>query len=462
MRVLVVGGGGREHALCWGLARSPQVEELHAAPGNAGIAETATCHDVAADDVEAQIALAERLAPDLVVIGPEAPLVAGLTDELRAHGIRVFGPHRGAARVEGSKAFAKELMTRHAIPTARAATFSRAGGEREREEALAFVDELGGTAVVKADGLAAGKGVTVAGDRREAIAAIEAALAGGAFGAAGDRVVVEERLEGPEVSAFALVDAGATVPLALAQDFKRVGDGDTGPNTGGMGAYSPLPWLDEADEARVWDVVSSSVEALRADGVDYTGLLYTGLMLTADGPKVLEYNCRFGDPETEAVIPRLRGDLADVLAAAADGRLDEVKVEASGDAAVSVVLASGGYPGAYETGVEIDGLIAAAAVADTVVFHAGTAERDGRVVTAGGRVLVVTGWGPTVADARERAYAAASAISFEGMIRRDDIAVGSGGSSSERDQRERSPQEKRGSGGSSSERDQRERSPQEG
>ncbi len=421
MRALVVGGGGREHALCWGLARSPGVEEVHAAPGNPGIASVAMCHAVAADDVAEQVVLADRLDADLVVVGPEVPLVAGLADGLRERGRAVFGPGRAGARLEGSKAFAKDFMARHGIPTARAEAFDH------MDPAIAFVDALGGPAVVKADGLAAGKGVTVAADRNEAVWAIEAALAGGAFGAAGERVVVEERLEGPEVSAFALVDPSAVVPLGLAQDFKRVGDGDTGPNTGGMGAYSPLPWLDLGDEARIWDVVDASVRGLRSDGIDYRGVLYTGLMLTRDGPKVLEYNCRFGDPETQVVVPRLGDGLADLLTACAEGRLDEAKVATSDLAAVTVVLASGGYPGAYETGREIRGLADAAAVPDTVVFHAGTAERDGRVVTSGGRVLAVTGWGPRLVDAVTRAYQAASAISFDGLVRRDDIAARAAG-----------------------------------
>ena len=420
VRVLVVGGGGREHALCWGLARSPQVEELHAAPGNAGIAAVATCHAAAADDVAAQVRLAEELDADLVVIGPEAPLVAGLADELRSRGRRAFGPGRDAARLEGSKAFAKDLMIRHGIPTARAATFDGGLGA----PATAFLDALGGRAVVKADGLAAGKGVTVAAGRAEALAAIEECLVGGAFGPAGTRVVVEEVLDGPEVSAFALVDAASIVPLALAQDFKRAGDGDTGPNTGGMGAYSPLPWLDEATSTRIWEIVAATVDALRADGIAYAGLLYTGLMLTSDGPKVLEYNCRFGDPETQVVIPRLRSDLAELLDACAADRLTDVKVDLSEEAAVTVVLASGGYPGPYETGVPIEGLEAAAGARDAAVFHSGTAEHDGRVVTAGGRVLAVTGWGPALGDARARAYDAASHISFDGMIRRSDIAGG--------------------------------------
>jgi len=418
MKVLVVGGGGREHALCWGLARSPLVEQLHAAPGNAGISSIATCHAADADDVRAQLRLAEELNADLVVIGPEAPLVAGLADELRARGRRAFGPGREGARLEGSKAFAKGLMDRHGIATARAATFSEVG------PAISFADDLGGRAVVKADGLAAGKGVTVASNRARALAAIEGSLVAGAFGAAGKRVVVEEILEGPEVSAFALVDASSVVPLALAQDFKRVGDGDTGPNTGGMGAYSPLPWLDPTTESRIWAMVSSTVRALKDEEIAYSGLLYTGVMLTEEGPKVLEYNCRFGDPETQVVIPRLRGDLAEMLDACGRDRLADLKVDLSEDAAVAVVLASGGYPGAFETGRPIEGLDAAAASPDAVVFHSGTAEREGRVVTEGGRVLVATGWGSTVGDARERAYEAASHISFDGMTRRSDIAAG--------------------------------------
>jgi phosphoribosylamine---glycine ligase len=418
MKVLVVGGGGREHALCWGLARSPQVEQLHAAPGNAGIASIATCHPAAADDVEAQLRLADELDADLVVVGPEAPLVAGLADELRCRNRAVFGPGRAGARLEGSKAFAKDLMARHGIPTARAATFSEVG------PAVAFVDELGGQAVVKADGLAAGKGVKVASDRTEAIAALEECLVAGSFGEAGARVLVEERLDGEEISAFAMVDSASVLPVALSQDFKRIADRDTGPNTGGMGAYSPVPWLDDDTETRLWEVVAETVTALRDDGIEYSGLLYTGVMLTMDGPKVLEYNCRFGDPETEVVIPRVRGDVGELLQACAVGRLSDVKVDLSDDAAVTVVLASGGYPGPYETGVEIDGLGAAAASRDAVVFHAGTVERAGRVVTAGGRVLAVTGWGPTVPDARARAYEAASHISFDGMTRRSDIAAG--------------------------------------
>ncbi|MEO8477380.1 MAG: phosphoribosylamine--glycine ligase [Actinomycetota bacterium] len=417
MRALVVGGGGREHALAWGLARSPGVTELHAAPGNAGIARLATCHGVKPDDIAGLVALTDHLAPDLVVIGPEAPLVAGLADALRDRGVAAFGPDAAAARLEGSKAFAKEVMARGGIPTAASGTFANL------DEAIAFVDSLGGRAVVKADGLAAGKGVTVATDRETAVAALRDCLQGGAFGAAGATVVVEEVLEGPEVSAFALSDGETVVPLVLGQDFKRIGDGDVGPNTGGMGAYSPLPWVDEATEREIWHLCRRTVETMAADGVAYRGLLYTGLMLTAEGPKVLEYNCRFGDPETEVVIPRLRSDLAELLLAASTGGLADAKVDWTPDAAVTVILASGGYPGPYETGVPVDGLDAADEVDGAVVFHAGTSEADGRVVTSGGRVLSVTGIGATIGEARAHAYDAVSQIRFEGATHRTDIAA---------------------------------------
>ncbi len=416
MKVLVVGGGGREHALTWGLARSPLVTELHVAPGNAGIAQLATCHDVAADDVEQMVKLVDQLTPDLVVVGPEAPLVAGLADRVRAIGIPVFGPGADAARLEGSKAWSKQVMEAGAIPTARAGTFIEVG------PAVAFVRELGGRAVVKADGLAAGKGVTVAMDPSGAEQAIRDCLEGGAFGEAGETVVVEELLEGPEVSSFALVADGRVVHLGLSQDFKRIGDGDTGPNTGGMGAYSPLPFVDQATEGSIEEIADRTVATLASMGIAYSGLLYTGVMLTADGPKVLEYNCRFGDPETEVIVPRLAGDLATLLMAVATDRPDEAEVVMGADAAVTVVAASGGYPGSYETGVPITGLDAAAEVPGAVVFHAGTAQADGRVVTAGGRVLSVTGTGASIGEARDHAYAAVARVSFEGMTTRTDIA----------------------------------------
>ena len=417
MNVLVVGGGGREHALAWGLSRSPLVTHLHAAPGNAGMAALATCHAVAADDVEGIASLAASLDAALVVIGPEAPLVAGLADVLRARGIAAFGPGADGARVEGSKAWAKDLMARAGIPTARAQVFT------EVAPAVAFVDELGGRAVVKADGLAAGKGVTVAFDRDTAVAALTGCLEGGAFGEAGSRVVVEELMEGPEVSAFALCDGRTVLPVALSQDFKRIGDGDVGPNTGGMGAYSPVPSVDGATEATIWDLTRRAADAMAAEGIDYRGVLYAGFMLTPSGPRVLEFNCRFGDPETEVLIPRLGSDLADLLLAAATGSLADAKVTLLSETAVTVVLASGGYPGAYDTGVAIEGLDPATTQAGAFVFHAGTAERDGRVVSAGGRVLSVTGIGATLAEARDAAYRACASISFEGMTYRSDIAA---------------------------------------
>ena len=418
MKVLVAGSGAREHALAWGLARSPRVSELVVAPGNAGIAELArTVAGVDLDDVGALVGLALVERPDLVVIGPEAPLVAGLADALRANGLAVFGPDAAAARLEGSKSYAKELMLEAGVPTARAATFS------EIEPALAYVDRLGGRAVVKADGLAAGKGVTVATDRTTAVAALRDCLDDRAFGEAGTTVVVEELLSGPEVSAFALVDAHTVAPLALSQDFKRIGDGDTGPNTGGMGAYSPLPWVDAPTEGRIWAIVADTVAALRSRGTPYRGLLYTGLMLTSDGPKVLEYNCRFGDPETEVVIPRLSSDLADLVEAAATDRLADQKVALLEVAAVTVVLASGGYPASSTSGVPIEGLAGAAEMPGATVFHAGTARHDDTVVTAGGRVLAITGTGATIEAARAIAYTAADRITFEGKTHRRDIAA---------------------------------------
>jgi phosphoribosylamine---glycine ligase len=416
VKILVVGSGGREHALAWGLAQSPSVASLIAAPGNAGIARLAECVPVAADDLEGVVTLADDRAVDLVVVGPEAPLVAGLADELRARGRAVFGPDRGAARVEGSKAWAKALMGRARIPTALAGTFS------SLEPAVVFIDELQGRAVVKADGLAAGKGVTVATNRETAVAAVRACLEARTFGEAGATVLVEEVLEGPEVSAFAICDGATVLPLTLSQDFKRAGEADTGPNTGGMGAYSPLPFVDPATEAEIWAIARRSVQAMTDADVTYHGLLYVGLMLTNDGPKVLEYNCRFGDPETEAVIPRLGSDLAELLHACATGSLDGRSVEWTDDACVSVMLASGGYPGPYRRGLPVEGLEAAGAVPGATVFHAGTERRDGRVVTSGGRVLAVSALGTTIAEARSRAYEACGRISFEGKQYRKDIA----------------------------------------
>jgi phosphoribosylamine--glycine ligase len=419
MRVLVVGGGAREHAIVSHLSRNPTVDRLFAAPGNAGIARDAACVGVPADDLDGIADLAERESIDLTVVGPEVPLVAGLADVLESRGLRVFGPSRAAARIEGSKAWAKEVMERHGIPTGRARRFS------ELRPALEELDRLGDRPVViKADGLAAGKGVTVAAGRREAEEALRAALEDRAFGDAGAMVLLEEHLEGREVSAFALTDGRDVLPLALAQDFKRIGDGDTGPNTGGMGAYSPVPFVDEVTEERIWeDVMRPAVRALEAEGARYRGLLYGGLMITAEGPKVVEFNCRFGDPETEAILPRLRSDLGEMLLACVEGNLGAYKAIWSPDACVTVVLASDGYPGDYRTGYPIEGLAAAELLDGVAVFHAGTAQRGGRVVTSGGRVLAVSALGDTLADARALAYEACALVSFEGVRYRRDVAA---------------------------------------
>jgi phosphoribosylamine--glycine ligase len=417
MRVLVVGGGGREHALVWRLAQNPTVDRIFAAPGNAGIAQEATCLPVAADDVPGIEAIVERESIDLTVVGPEAPLVAGLIDELEATGNRAFGPTRDAARIEGSKAWTKELCERYGIPAGRSRAFT------EVAPAVEYLDALEPPYVVKADGLAAGKGVVIAETRAKAVAALEACLVDRVFGDAGATVLLEEHLKGPEVSAFALTDGRDVLPLAMAQDFKRVGDGDAGPNTGGMGAYSPVPFVDDATAARMWDeVLVRAVRAMASEGVRYRGVLYAGLILTQEGPKLLEFNARFGDPETEVVVPRLRSDLGELLLACVEGNLRNYRAEWAPQACVTVVVASGGYPGEYRTGLPISGLEAAAEVEGVVIFHSGTAERRGRVVTSGGRVLAVSALGDDLAEARTRAYEACERISFERMHVRRDIA----------------------------------------
>jgi phosphoribosylamine--glycine ligase len=417
MRVLVVGGGGREHALAWRLAQNPTVERLYAAPGNAGIAREATCLPIAADDVARLTGAIEREDIDLTVVGPESPLVAGLADELLARGRRVFGPTRDAARIEGSKAWAKDLCRRYAIPAPRSITVGDVGA------GLEALDEFEPPYVVKVDGLAGGKGVVIAETHEEARRALEAAIHERAFGEAGARAVVEECLSGREVSAFALSDGRDVLPLALAQDFKRARDGDTGPNTGGMGAYSPVPFVDEATAERIWDdVVRRTIGALDAEGAAFQGVLYAGLMLTDDGPKVLEFNCRFGDPEAEVIVPRLRSDLGELFLACTEGNLSDYRAVWASEACVAVVMTAGGYPAEYATGRPIDGLDAAAAVSGVNVFHAGTHEQDDRVVTSGGRVLAVSALGATIERARTAAYEACSRIDFDGAHYRRDIA----------------------------------------
>jgi phosphoribosylamine--glycine ligase len=421
MRVLILGGGGREHALAWKIAQSPRVARVLAAPGSAAMERVATCFpDVKAGDADAVLALAKREGVDLVVVGPEDPLVAGIGDALRAAGVAVFGPSQGAARLEGSKAFAKAFMQRHRIPTASFATFD------DLDAALGYVRSLGAPCVVKADGLAAGKGVAMCPDPEAAAAALRECMGERRFGAAGARVVIEEWLQGQEVSYYALSDGTNVVPLAGAQDHKRALDGDRGENTGGMGAYSPAPVFTPEIEKRVLEeIVHPVIRGMAAEGHPFQGVLFVGLMIDAAGaPKVIEFNVRFGDPETQPLVLRLDGDLAVLLDAAARGTLDAVAAPEWHGAAVCVVLASGGYPRDYATGKTIRGLDEAERDPDVIVFHAGT-KRDatGAFVTAGGRVLGVTARGENVADAQRRAYAACDRIAFDGMQLRRDIAA---------------------------------------
>jgi phosphoribosylamine--glycine ligase len=417
VRILVVGGGGREHALVWRLAQDPTVDRLYAAPGNAGIGVDAHRLPIRADDVPALVDAVEAEGIDLTVVGPEAPLVAGLADELLAGGHRVFGPTKDAARIEGSKAWAKELCERYDIPAARSVTVS------DMDAGLEALGRFEPPYVIKADGLAAGKGVVIAETREDAGVALEASLVHHSFGEAGSRVLVEEFLDGREVSAFALSDGKEVLPLVMARDYKRVGDGDTGANTGGMGAFSPAPFVDDATADGIWDeILRRTVAAMRAEGVPYRGILYAGVMITDDGPKVLEFNCRFGDPEAEVIVPRLRSNLGELLLACT-GSVEEYRAVLSPEACVTVVIASGGYPASYEKGIPIEGLGAAAEIEGAHVFHAGTEERDGRVVTAGGRVLAVSALGTDIECARETAYEACSRIGFEGAHYRRDIAL---------------------------------------
>jgi phosphoribosylamine--glycine ligase len=416
LRVLLVGGGGREHALAWRIAESPRVSALLATPGNPGIARHARCLEVAADDLDGLLQAAGRERVDLTVVGPEAPLVAGLADRFHAKGHVVLGPTAAAAAIEGSKTFAKTLMARHGIPTARFQTFDDAGAAR------GFCRELGAPLVVKADGLAAGKGAIVCGSLDEADAALGRCLEQREFGASGARVVVEEFLRGREISFFALVNGAEAVPLGAAEDHKAVFDGDLGPNTGGMGAFSPVPALDDALQSRIMAaIVAPTVKALAAEGAPYRGVLFVQLMLTDDGPRVVEFNCRFGDPECQAILALADGDLVPLLRAAAHGEPLAAPAPPRAGAAVCVNIASGGYPGRYTTGYEITGLEAAESVPGVRVFHAGTARRDGRLVTAGGRVLGVTAVGADVAGAIQAAYDAVGKIHFEGMHYRTDI-----------------------------------------
>ncbi|MFP4079699.1 MAG: phosphoribosylamine--glycine ligase [Ectothiorhodospira sp.] len=418
MQLLIIGNGGREHALAWKAAQSPRVEQVFVAPGNAGTATEPGCGNVAipATDVEALAAFAEERGVDLTVVGPEAPLVAGVVDAFRARGLAIFGPTRDAARLEGSKAFSKDFLARHRIPTAAYGSFT------DLDEALAYVRRQGAPIVVKADGLAAGKGVILAQTREEAEAAVRDMLAGNAFGEAGHRVVIEEFLQGEEASFICMVDGEHILPMATSQDHKARDDGDRGPNTGGMGAYSPAPVVTPAIHQRILDeVIRPVVRGMAEEGHPYTGFLYAGLMIDAAGtPRVLEFNCRMGDPEAQPILMRLQSDLVDLLQAAVDGHLDRVEARWDPRAALGVVLAAGGYPGDYRKGDPILGLEEPTGE-DARVFHAGTALEDGRVVTAGGRVLCAVGLGEGVADARHQAYGLARRICWPDIYYRTDI-----------------------------------------
>lgn len=415
MKVLVVGSGGREHSLCWAIAQSPKCKELFCAPGNAGTAAVATNVDVDAEDLDALIAFVQEKAVDFVVVGPEAPLVAGLVDRLDKLGIKSFGPTAAGAELEGSKAFTKDLCAKYDIPTADYDRFD------EPDAAKEYIRTHKAPIVVKADGLAAGKGVIICRNENEAYAAVDQIMIEEAFGNAGTEIVVEEFLEGEEASFFALVDGQTALPLIGAQDHKRVHDGDEGPNTGGMGAYSPAPVMDQAMIDRVMEeIIEPTIRGMAAEGSPYKGVLYAGLMIDDEGPKLIEYNARFGDPECQVMMMRLKSDVLDLLLACAEGRLAKTKVQWRNEAAMIVVMAAKGYPGKYQKGTEIKGLEAAGAVEDVVVFHAGTAEQDGKVVAAGGRVLGVTALGKDVKDAQARAYQAVDLIDWpEGFCRRD-------------------------------------------
>ena len=416
MRILVVGSGGREHALCWAIAASPLCDKLYCAPGNAGIAREAECVAVAAEDIDGILRLAQEKKIDFVVVGPEAPLVAGLADRLEEAGIKTFGPSKAAAALEGSKACTKDFCAPHNLPPGAYRRF------KPRHAARAYVKEKGAPIVVKADGLAAGKGVTVAMTVDEALAAIDDAMVQNRFGMAGIEVVIEEYLEGEEASFFALCDGEHALPLGAAQDHKRVGDGDTGPNTGGMGAYSPPPVVPPEMAARIMrEIIEPTVKGMAADGHPFKGVLFAGLMMTRTGPQLIEYNVRFGDPECQVLMPRLKSDLLPALIAARDGGLKTFDLRWHDKAALCVVMAAKGYPGDYKKGSEIRNLAAAEKVPNVTVFHAGTRADGDRVVSNGGRVLGVTATGDTIAAAQAAAYKAVDMIDWPGGFCRRDI-----------------------------------------
>ncbi len=418
MKILVVGGGGREHALVWKISQSPLVTQVYCAPGNPGIAELAECVHIAADEIEALCEFAKAESIDLTVVGPEVPLTMGIVDSFKAAGLEIFGPSKAAAQIEGSKGFSKDLMARHGIPTAAYAKFT------DHAAAVTYIKEQGAPIVVKADGLAAGKGVVVAMTVDEAVAAVDDIMQDKIFGAAGASVVIEEFMAGEEASFFAFTDGKHILPLASSQDHKRVYDNDEGPNTGGMGAYSPAPVVtDELYGEIVETIVRPTIEGMEKDGCPYCGILYVGLMIKDDKPRVVEYNARFGDPEAQPLLMRMKSDIVPVLQACARGELSQDAIEWHAKAAVCVVMASGGYPASFAKGLPISGLEAAAELADLMVFHAGTTLQDGVVVNNGGRVLGVTALGTTVKEAIEHAYKGTRLVSWQDVHYRNDIGA---------------------------------------
>ncbi len=419
MKVLIIGSGGREHALAWKAAQSPQVEKVFVAPGNAGTQREPKLENAAlrVDDIPALLMFAKNNYIGLTIVGPEVPLVIGVVNAFQEAGLRCFGPTKGAAQLEGSKAFTKDFLARHQIPTGDYQSFT------DPEKALAYVREQGAPIVIKADGLAAGKGVIVAMTEQQAEEAVTDMLAGNAFGEAGHRVVIEEFLEGEEASFICMVDGENILPMATSQDHKRVGEGDTGPNTGGMGAYSPAPVVTPEIHDRIMkEVIEPTVAGMATEGNPYRGFLYAGLMIDAQGtPNVIEYNCRFGDPETQPIMMRLKSDIVELCELALDGKLDQATAEWDSRVALGVVLAAGGYPGGYAKGDVINGLEPQTESSDAKVFHAGTAEKEGKIVTAGGRVLCAVGLGDTVSEAQAKAYQLAKTVSWEGAFYRNDI-----------------------------------------
>jgi len=416
MKVLIIGGGGREHALVWKISSSPKVDKIFCAPGNAGISRIAECVSIRADDVQGLLSFVKHNKIDVTVVGPEAPLVLGISDAFRSEGLKIFGPSKAASKLEGSKAFSKNIMLKYNIPTAEAGVFT------DYDNAIEYIRKKGTPIVIKADGLAAGKGVIVATNEKEAADAVKAMMIDMVYGDAGKMIIIEECLTGEEVSFLVFTDGRDIIPMPLSKDHKRVFDNDKGPNTGGMGAYSPVPTIsDEMYLSIMDDIIVPVIEGLEREGYTYEGVLYTGLMITRDGPRVLEFNCRFGDPEAQPIIMRLSSDIMEIIEGVVGRRLGMVNVKWSDSASVCVVMASGGYPDKYRNGKIISGLNDVAGMEDVMVFHAGSANNNENIVTAGGRVLGVTTLGEDIGKAKEKAYEAVSKIYFDGMHYRKDI-----------------------------------------